>query len=310
MAPKCIASTDSNAAIQLEDNAIGLAGIADGRLSNSAADEPLYQNVPSFVAAEPLYQNMSSDVANAVAEPLYQNLPSDVAHAAAEPLYQNLPSDVAHAAAEPLYQNLPSAVEGDATDAAPAGGAVGDAGGLEEVTATAATASADNRDIFCEPFNAIQAREINRILSESFAGFIDQIISKVQNMINTELQTSFDPVCVDLKNRMESLRSEIVYKHVPVQIGMRKYCFKHSVHASSLDNNLMHPAQLHVEDGPNNLMQIDQLHVGNSSELVRYLEKLVEDEVYASKLSDSNLMHSDQIDTGETFQDCIDYDNF
>ena len=151
MAPKCIASTDSNAAIQLEDNAIGLAGIADGRLSNSAADEPLYQNVPSFVAAEPLYQNMSSDVANAVAEPLYQNLPSDVAHAAAEP----------------LYQNLPSAVEGDATDAAPAGGAVGDAGGLEEVTATAATASADNRDIFCEPFNAIQAREINRIFFQN-----------------------------------------------------------------------------------------------------------------------------------------------
>ena len=73
-----------------------------------------------------------------------------------------------------------------------------------------------------------------------------------------------------------------------------------------------------------NLMQIDQLHVDNSSELVRYFEKLVEDEVSASNssskknkkkkkksapsLSDSNLMHPEQIDTGETLQDCIDFD--
>ena len=84
-----------------------------------------------------------------------------------------------------------------------------------------------------------------------------------------------------------------------------------------------------------NLMQVDQLHVENSSELVRYFEKLVEDEVSACNLpfrspeskeskfrtseasnpgpsapflSDSNLMHSDQSDTGQTLQDCIDFD--
>jgi len=52
----------------------------------------------------------------------------------------------------------------------------------------------------------------------------------------------------------------------------------------------------------------------NGPNLVRYFEKLVRDEVSScssandSQASDSNLMHSDQIDTGETLQDCIDFD--
>ena len=33
---------------------------------------------------------------------------------------------------------------------------------------------------------------------------------------------------IDLKNQIENLRNEIVYKLAPVQIGMKKYCFKHS----------------------------------------------------------------------------------
>ena len=54
------------------------------------------------------------------------------------------------------------------------------------------------------------------------------------------------------------------------------------------------------------------MHVENGSELVRYFEKLVRDEVSAGNsapyLTDSNLMHSDQFNTGETLHDCIDFD--
>ena len=59
-------------------------------------------------------------------------------------------------------------------------------------------------------------------------------------------------------------------------------------------------------------MQIDRLHVENGSELVRYFEKLVRDEISTSNsapdLSDPNLMHSDQFNTGDTLQDCTDFD--
>ena len=68
---------------------------------------------------------------------------------------------------------------------------------------------------------------------------------------------------------------------------------------NSHDTNLMQPDQLHVEDGPN---------------LVRYFEKLVRDEVSSSgplhDLSDPNLMQPSQFNTGETLQDCIDFDEF
>ena len=92
--------------------------------------------------------------------------------------------------------------------------------------------------------------EINRIFSESFAGFIHQIISKAPKVINTELQTFFDPVCVDLKNQIEILRNEIVYKLAPVQIGMKKYCFKHCRNFQNLHDhiepNLVRPRVLTI----------------------------------------------------------------
>ena len=92
------------------------------------------------------------------------------------------------------------------------------------------------------------------------------------------------------------------------------------------DHNSMQIDQMRHDDS---LMQVDQLHVENSFELVRYFEKLVEDEVSACNLpfrspeskeskfrtseasnpgpsapflSDSNLMHSDQSDTGQTLK--------
>ena len=68
--------------------------------------------------------------------------------------------------------------------------------------------------------------EINRIFTDSFAGFIDQIIGKVQNMITNELQTSFEPVCCDLKHQIELLRNEFASKFIPVQTGMKRCCFK------------------------------------------------------------------------------------
>ena len=76
-----------------------------------------------------------------------------------------------------------------------------------------------------EPFTAAQHSEINSIFTNSLAGFIDQIIGKVQNIITNELQTSFEPVCCDLKNQMELLRNEVVFKLTPMQTGMKRYCF-------------------------------------------------------------------------------------
>ena len=78
-----------------------------------------------------------------------------------------------------------------------------------------------------------------------------------------------------------------------VQTNMKRYCFKRI-------------------QGDHNSMQIHRLHVENGSELVRYFEKLVRDEISTSNstpdLSDPNLMHSDQFNTGDTLQDCTDFD--
>ena len=77
-----------------------------------------------------------------------------------------------------------------------------------------------------EPFTAAQHSEIHRIFTNTFVGFIDQIIGKVQNMIINEMQTSVDHVCCDLRNQIELLRNEILYKLAPMQIGMKRYSFK------------------------------------------------------------------------------------
>ena len=173
-----------------------------------------------------------------------------------------------------------------------------------------------------EPFTAAQLSEINRIFTNTFAGFIDQIIAKVQNMITTELQTSFDPVCSDLRNQIEMLRNEIVFKLTPVQSSMKRYCFKHksdNLHEQneqnfnrSSDNQSGIPpsscGRLHDLHVPN----LDIVHIDDEPNLVRYFEKLVDDEVSSCNsmhdLHGNNLMQPPQIDIGETLQDCIDFD--
>ena len=68
---------------------------------------------------------------------------------------------------------------------------------------------------------------------------------------------------------------------------------------------------MHMQDNPN-VTQIDQLHFENGFELACYFEMLVRDGVSACNsapdLSDSNLKHSNQLDSGETLQDCTDFD--
>ena len=91
-------------------------------------------------------------------------------------------------------------------------------------------------------------------------------------MITIELQTSFDPVCYDLKNQIEGLRNEIVFKPTPVQIGMKKYCFKHFGKFHNLHDHI-EPSLVHASSVDNNSMQFDQLHVGDGPDLVRYFEK-------------------------------------
>jgi len=66
-------------------------------------------------------------------------------------------------------------------------------------------------------------------------------------------------------------------------------------HEDSSNSDNVQPKLVHNSHDDSNLMQIDQVHVDDSSELVRYFEKLVRDEVSACNsapdLSDSNLMH-------------------
>ena len=197
------------------------------------------------------------------AEPLYQNVLEEVGEedfTAAEPLYQNV--------AEPLYQIVPS---GEAAEP------------LYQNVPTGATEVGEGVE---GAFTAAQHSEINSISTNSFAGFIDQIIGKVQNMITNELQTSFEPVCCDLRNQMELLRNEVVFKLTPMQTAMKRYCFKRNpdnVQPNLMrhDENLMQTTQMH--DANNSELVLG--HVENSSELVRYFEKLVEDEVSASNSS-------------------------
>jgi len=106
-------------------------------------------------------------------------------------------------------------------------------------------------------------------------------------------------------------------------VECREYdeCYSKLVHCLH-DPNLMQPVQfkqnadesnsVHNSHVDNNLMQIDQLHVEDWLNLVRHFEVLVRDEVFTSKsahkLSDPNLMQTDQNNIGETLQDCIDFD--
>ena len=141
-------------------------------------------------------------------------------------------------------------------------------------------------------------------------------------MITSELQTSFDPVCFEFRNQIEMLRNEIVFKLTPVQSSMKRYCFKHksdNLHEQneqnfnrSSDNQSGIPPSscgpLHDLHVPN----LDIVHIDDEPNLVRYFEKLVDDEVSSCNsmqdLHGLNLMQPPQIDIGETLQDCIDFD--
>ena len=214
------------------------------------------------------------------------------------------------------------------------------------------------------PFTAAQHiildRDINATVMKILDPFIDMIIAKVVVLIETKVKTTIDPICNDLSCRLDALQGERsdwkaragrvqgrnhftaedeegpipAAQHrldndfrLIVQTSMKRYCFKHNMHGGVLGHveaDLAHNPLMQMQD---NSLQIDQLHVENSSELVRYFEKMVEDEVSACNssskkkkkvkkkkihiapfLSDSNLMQPNQIDTGETLHDCTDFD--
>jgi len=116
-----------------------------------------------------------------------------------------------------------------------------------------------------EPFTAAQHSEINMIFTNTFAGFIDQIIGKVQHMITNELQTSFEPVRCDFRNQIEMLRNEIVIELAPVQIGMKRYSFKHKSDNSHDQNKstLGHSSDNQSVDTPSCCGPLHDLHVSN-----------------------------------------------
>ena len=159
--------------------------------------------------------------------------------------------------------------------------------------------------------------------------FIDLVIGKCQTFVTTQVQNAFEPVCDDLRQQIKALQNEFFYKQAPVHVRLKRYCFKRS------DTGKFAPSQLlcmechfgcyyqtcpgcgrkdgnsdSEKDNSDNMH--DQLHVENGFKLVRYFEKLVRDEVSTSNsapvLSDSNLMHSDQFNTGVNLQDCTDFD--
>ena len=135
------------------------------------------------------------------------------------------------------------------------------------------------------PFTAAQNSELDRIMNTSIMKildpFIDLVICKCQTFVTTQVQNAFEPVCDDLRHQIKALQNEFFYKQAPVHVRLKRYCFKRS----------------------------DASKVAGS-ELVRYFEELVRDEVSTSNsapdLSDSNLMHSDQFIAA--LQDCTDFD--
>ena len=117
------------------------------------------------------------------------------------------------------------------------------------------------------------------------------------------MQTSLKPVCCDLRSQIKFLQREFLIlqneyfsKPVPVQIRMKRYCFKRGDNGEiypkplnpCIDSEKVDSDSLHDPDEPNlvhslhdpNLMQPDQLHIGDEPNLVRYFEKLVRDEVW------------------------------
>ena len=195
-------------------------------------------------------------------------------------------------------------------------------------------AADDDEGPFTPAQNIVLDREINATVMKILDPLIDMIIAKVVVLIETNVKTAIDPICHDLSCRLDALQGEQIaiaaeeeegpnsatqhkldndFRFI-VQTSMKRYCFKRTMHGGVLGHveaDLVHNSLMQMQ-GDHNSMQIDQMHVENGSELVRYFEKLVRDEVSTSNsapdLSDSNLMHSDEFNTGETLQDCTDFD--
>ena len=104
----------------------------------------------------------------------------------------------------------------------------------EEDARRGAQAMCEEADIKDAPglFTAAQNSELNRIINASIMvtldPFIDLIIGKVQTLITNEMQTSFEPVCCDLRSQINVLQNEFFFKRAPVQVRMKRYCFKRS----------------------------------------------------------------------------------
>ena len=185
----------------------------------------------------------------------------------------------------------------------------------EDFTNPADLSALDAEGPFTPAQNIVLDREINATVMKILDPLIDMIIAKVVVLIEANVKTAIDPICHDFSCRLDALQGEqtaiaaeeeegpnSAAQHnldndfrLIVQTSMKRYCFKHTQYS------LKH-----------NSMQIDRLHVENGSELVHYFEKLVRDEISTSNsapdLSDPNLMHSDQFNTGDTLQDCTDFD--
>ena len=65
------------------------------------------------------------------------------------------------------------------------------------------------------PFTAAQSSEHNRIINASIMvtldPFIDLIIGKVQTLITNVMQTSFEPVCCDLRSQIKMLQNDLSF---------------------------------------------------------------------------------------------------
>ena len=199
---------------------------------------------------------------------------------------------------------------------------VGDEGG--DVAAAA--------DVDQAPFSAAQllalGRDINSTVMEILEPMIDLVIGKVEVLVETNVKNMLAPVCMELNCRIDAMEelhrddcddghgaAEPLYQNVPCEdtydesvdssivqnCMLRRYCFQRNVQTSMhgcdlgyVEADLAHNSLMHMQD--NN--SIHRLHVESSFQLVRYFEKMVEDEFNAPN----------QIDTGETLHDCTDFD--
>ena len=94
------------------------------------------------------------------------------------------------------------------------------------------SASADTEEHALGPCTAAQNSELHKMFNASMMltldPLIDLIFGKVQTSITTEMQASFKPVCCDPRSQIKVVQNEFFFKRFPVQIRMKRYCFKRS----------------------------------------------------------------------------------